>query len=456
MESKRVQIQFLQTNKYNGIVISHDLCRQLGIDNRNQIYVQLGQKKILTRLFKARRGTNDIWIPPVIRRDLVVPFSGQLHVKVEGDTLRLGPVVGILSTGISISNNQLVSKRAYFFKHLLSAQRGEALYYYLFTPSDVNWENKTVRGMFLQESPGGTVWRQAIVPLPDVVYNRIPDRYSEKSTTVQSFKSKLEHLTDAKMFNPTFFNKWSIHQQLQDHGFASQHIPETYVAPTSAKIQQMLQSHRMVYLKPVAGSLGLGIMKIVYRPGAGYFLSYHNNSQNVLRRYRTLSSLLQTHIPKTRLNTYLVQQGIPLIKFNGRPLDFRVHVHKNRENQWVIAAIAAKIAGQGSVTTHVRTGGTVVAGEDLIQHVFQNQGPAVEKKLRDTAVQLAQAIESRVNQHIGELGFDIGIDERGHIWMFEANSRPGRSIFKHNSFKEADKKSIRLIVDYSRYLANFQ
>ncbi|RXT04808.1 YheC/YheD family protein [Ammoniphilus sp. CFH 90114] len=456
MESKRVRIQFLQTSKYNGIVLSNDLCRSLGIENRNQIYVQLGQRRVLTRLFKARKGTNEIWFSPQLKRELVVPFSGQLHAKVEGDTLRIGPVVGILSTGISIVNNQLVSKRASFFRHLLSAQRGEALYYYLFTPSSVDWEAKTVRGMFLQEGPSGSYWRQAVVPLPDVVYNRIPDRYSEKASTVQTFKAKLEHLTDAKMFNPTFFNKWSIHQQLQDHSFASQHIPETFVGPSVTKVQSMLQNHRMVYLKPVAGSLGLGIMKIVYRPGAGYFLSYHNNSQNVIRRYRTLAALLQAHIPRSRLNTYLVQQGIQLIKYNGRPLDFRVHAHKNRENQWVIAAIAAKIAGQGSVTTHVRTGGTVVSGEDLIKQVFQGQGANVERKLRETTVRMAEAIESRLNQHIGELGFDIGIDERGHIWMFEANSRPGRSIFKHNSFKEADKKSIRLIVDYSRYLANFK
>lgn len=455
MESKRVRIQLLQTNKYNGIIISHDLCKELGIEAKSHIEVQLGQKRVLTPLFKAKKGTNEIWIPPGLKKDLVLPFGGQLHVKLEEDTLRIGPVVGILTTGISLANHQLISKRAPFFKSLLSGQRGEGLYYYLFTPSDVNWEDKTVRGIFLQEGPGGTFWRKALIPLPDVVYNRIPDRYSEKTSTVQGFKTRLEQLTDAKMFNPTFFNKWSIHQQIQDHPFASKHIPETYVSPTVARVQSMLQKHKMVYLKPVGGSLGLGILKLEYQPRIGYFVTYNNRKNIIQQKYSTLSSLLQQHIPRSRLNSYLVQQGISLIKHNGRPLDFRVHAHKNHENQWVVAAIAAKIAGRGSVTTHVRTGGTVVLGEELLKHVFQKEGPAMEKKLKDTSVQLAQVIESRVGQNIGELGFDIGIDERGHIWMFEANSRPGRSIFKHSSLREADRKSVHLILDYSKYLANF-
>ena len=137
-------------------------------------------------------------------------------------------------------------------------------------------------------------------------------------------------------------------------------------------------------------------------------------------------------------------------------MDFRVHAHKNSNNEWVVAAIAAKIAGQGSVTTHVRTGGTVISGDDLLQRVFPSRSSEIELALKETAIKLAEAIESRIDQNIGELGFDLGIDETGHIWMFEANSRPGRSIFKHDSLKEADRKSIHLIVDYSRYLANFK
>jgi len=455
MESKRVRIQFLQSS-HQGLVMAYDLCRELGIETKKQIYVQLGQKKVYTRLLKTRCGTREIWFPPTLRKELVVPFGGEMHVKVEGDTVRIGPSVGILTTGISLVGNKLVSGRASFFRHLLSAQKGVGMYYFLFSPGSVDWEHRTVRGIFLQEGNSGVGWRQATVPIPDVIYNRIPDRGSERSLSVKHFIEKIESFPNCKMFNPTFFNKWSIHQRLQGHSFATQHIPETYVSPNVSRIENMLQKYRMVYLKPGSGSLGLGIIKVVYKPGEGFFCSYNSKGQNVVRRYRSLPTLLQAHISRSRLGTYLVQQGIRLIKYNGRPLDFRVHAHKNSNNEWVVAAIAAKIAGQGSVTTHVRTGGTVISGQELLQRVFQSRGSEVEASLKETAVKLAEAIESRVDQNIGELGFDLGIDETGHIWMFEANSRPGRSIFKHDSLKEADRKSIYLIVDYSRYLANFK
>lgn len=455
MESKRVRIQFLQSS-HQGLVMPVDLCRELGIENRKQIFVQLGQKKVSTRLLKTRRGNNEILFPPGLRKELAVPFGGEIHVKVEGDTIRIGPSVGILTTGISLVGNKLVSGRASFFRHLLSAQKGVGMYYFLFTPGSVNWEQRTVRGIFLQEGPSGVVWRQATVPIPDVIYNRIPDRGSERSEGVKFLKEKIANFPNCKMFNPSFFNKWSIHQRLQGHPFATQHVPETYIAPNVSRIESMLQKYRMVYLKPGSGSLGLGIIKVVYRPGEGFFCSYNSKGQNVVRRYRSLPTLLQSQIPRTRLGTYLVQQGIRLIKYNGRPLDFRVHAHKNSNNEWVVAAIAAKIAGQGSVTTHVRTGGTVISGQDLLQRVFNNRGSEIEAALKETAIKLAETIESRVGQNIGELGFDLGIDETGHIWMFEANSRPGRSIFKHDSLREADRKSIYLIVDYSRYLANFK
>jgi hypothetical protein len=455
METKIVRIQLLQSQKYKGVILSTDLCRELGIDNRKFIYIQLGEKRVLSRLLKTSRKNQDILIPPDIKNDLCIPFGGQLHVKVEGDTLRIGPVIGILTTGITLINNQLMSGRASFFKHLLSAQKGENLYYFLFTPADVDWVNKTVNGLFLVQSNGTASWRRYTVPIPDVVYNRIPDRQSERTSSVLEFKNKLEKLTDAKMFNPTFFNKWAIHQKLVDHPVVNEHVPETYLSPDLTTIQRMLQRYGVVYLKPVGGSLGLGILKITYKPNSGYFCRYNNGSQNVLRRYRTLSSLVSAHIPRSRLGSYLVQQGIPLLRYEGRPLDFRVHVHKDRNNNWVVAAVAAKIAGQGSVTTHVRTGGTVLSGQELLKRVYYNHSDYIEEQVKETAVRLAEVIETRLKQNIGELGFDIGIDERGHIWMFEANSRPGRSIFKHNSLKQADYQSIHLIIDYSRYLANF-
>ncbi|MEX2104260.1 MAG: YheC/YheD family protein, partial [Bacilli bacterium] len=93
----------------------------------------------------------------------------------------------------------------------------------------------------------------------------------------------------------------------------------------------------------------------------GFLCRFLSRGQNKLQKFATVSGLLRTVMPNfARLQTYIIQQGIVLDRYNNRPVDYRVHLHRNGNNEWAVAAIAAKVAGDGSVTTHVRTGGMVV------------------------------------------------------------------------------------------------
>jgi len=220
-------------------------------------------------------------------------------------------------------------------------------------------------------------------------------------------------------------------------------------------VRNLLRKYPIVYLKPKNGSLGYGIVKVVKHNGGGYDVSYHNGSGNVKRHFGKLSSLYQHVFRSRRVGSYLAQQGIPLMTFHGRPFDFRVHLHKNQQNEWVVSCTAAKVAGSGSVTTHVRTGGTVIPGDELLHHLFGRQKDLMTQRISEASIRLATAIELAKGVDLGELGLDMGIDTHGHVWMFEANSKPGRSIFKHARLKQADQESRKLLVDYSCYLANF-
>jgi len=53
---------------------------------------------------------------------------------------------------------------------------------------------------------------------------------------------------------------------------------------------------------------------------------------------------------------------------------------------------------------------------------------------------------------IGEIGYDFGIDTNGDIWLFEANSKPGRSIFKHPDLKEFDVLTRKLSLSFAVFL----
>lgn len=96
--------------------------------------------------------------------------------------------------------------------------------------------------------------------------------------------------------------------------------------------------------------------------------------------------------------------------------------------------------------------------EAALGRIYGSSSKADEvlSKAKQAAIQLAEAIERNQTHHIGELGFDIGIDRKDNIWMFEANSKPGRSIFKHPSLRTEGMATLRHIFEYCVYLSRFR
>jgi hypothetical protein len=152
-----------------------------------------------------------------------------------------------------------------------------------------------------------------------------------------------------------------------------------------------------------------------------------------------------------------VQQGIPLLEFRGSRLDFRIHLNKNEENRWQVVAIAAKAAYNESVTTHIRIGGSVMDPRNILTAIAgKEKAEQWLELLQRQSIAVAQAVEQTMPGPVGELGLDMGIDQAGKAWLFEVNSRPGHSIFKHPSLGPKKKDAMRLIFDYGRHLAGFR
>ncbi|MFY0542901.1 YheC/YheD family protein [Brevibacillus sp. H7] len=458
MESIRVRLRFLSYPHVAGIVLPLYLCNKLQLRSRQKITLTLGKREVVATVYQDRRNpdSNVVKITSLLKSQLSIPHGGLIQLKREGETLRIGPSIGIVTTGLRNNYRQPIGGRTSFFHNLLQAQEGKGVFYFIFAPGDVDWSEKRVEAWFLRPTKHGSyVWRKMVTALPDVIYDRIPSRSAEKHDTVQEFKHRLANYSNLPMFNQGFFNKWGVHQLLYPNPEVNEHIPETYTSPSLKTVRNLLRKYRIVYLKPKNGSLGYGIVKIVHAPGKGFDVSYHNGSGNVKRHFQKLDSLYYHIFRGRRVSNYLAQQGIDLTTYHNRPFDFRVHLHKNQQNEWVVSCMAAKVAGTGSVTTHVRTGGTVIPGDELLAHLFGKQKIVMKERIGQAAIRLATAIEQAKGIDLGELGLDMGIDTHGHVWMFEANSKPGRSIFKHARLKQADYESRGLIVDYSCYLANF-
>lgn len=386
-------------------------------------------------------------------RNLSIPFSHHMHISTQNKQIKLGPLMGILTAGIKPSASQLVGKRTNLMYRYLQAQSEIPVSYFVFGPADISLATKQINGYFLRKINGKSYWRRYKVPFPDVVFNRLPNRTVERLATVNRTKQILQS-SGVKVFNPNFFNKWTLHKRIHHVNKIEAFIPETILHPTERELRDLLHRHRMVYLKPAGGSLGLGIIQL-YQTKTGIVARYRSGQHNQLKHFASLSATLNYFFSHRSITRYIAQQGISLIKMDNRPIDFRVHTNKDRYGKWQMTAIAAKMAGKGSVTTHMRTGGKVLSADEVLKICFPKRHQQVKARLEESVLLLSEAIDQQVPGFIGELGFDIGIDTKGHPWMFEANSKPGRHVFYHRSMAADERLTRVMILEYALYLAGF-
>ncbi|GAA4835731.1 YheC/YheD family protein [Paenibacillus vulneris] len=432
------------------IYMTSELARTLKLAKTKSVSLHLGSKSASTGFKLLKKSGNHLYVPMSIISQLRLPRLGtSLALCNNGKDIRLGPLIGILTT-IS-STGAPFGQRTEFIRQFMKAGSDRS-YYFAFSPRDVNWSQETVNGTF-QRKDGS--WFKKIVPLPDVIYNRLPSRKSEKQPSMNAFKQRFVK-RGTPLFNWAFFEKWDIYNLLEGTD-EFKYVPESQLNPSAAQIKEMLDKHKFIYLKPTAGSLGIGIYRLTYNPKRGYYARYRQGDKNVLLRFSKFEALMALLTRnRGRLNHYVAQQGIRLIEIDNCPIDFRFHLTKNINNQWVVAGIGAKKAGKGSVTTHVRNGGQLFTPEQVLKQIFGSRSGQVLNSAKETAIKLAEAIEQKSLHTLGELGFDIGIDQNERIWMFEANSKPGRSIFKHPALKGEGKAALQYIYDYCLYLSRFR
>jgi hypothetical protein len=432
------------------ITISRSLSRALQMTSTKTITMKFGNKSVTAPLKIWNREGNVIAIPPFISSALYLPFMGKCQIKKNNTReIQIGPLIGILA-GPANHSAQPFGSRTGYIREFMQAGVNKA-YYYAFSANQVDWDREVVTGYF-PDSNGK--WIRKTLPLPDVVYNRLPSRRAENSAAMSSFKTKFVN-RNIPLFNWSFFDKWDVYRLLEGEE-ASRYVPESINNPHADEIRRMMEKHRFVYLKPDAGSLGIGIYRLTYTPNRGYFARFRRNGTNVLIRFPRFDGLykmLQRH--NLKLQYYVLQQGVRLIELENCPIDFRFHLTKNGHNKWVASGIGAKKAGKGSVTTHVRSGGMLMMPEQVLKTVFGNKSEQVLENAITVAIKLAEAIERNYPHQLGELGFDLGIDLNEKVWMFEANAKPGRSIFKHPSLKSQGRTSLVNLFEHCMYLSRF-
>lgn len=433
------------------VYVSKALILELQINTSRTLIIRVGQDQIKAIIKTLKKSGNHLYLSSGIRRHVKVPNSGTIHILERGpNDIQLGPLVGILTDSLKAGESSPFNSKSSFVKQFIKAGHNKA-YTFGFTPADINWANKTINGYFLN-SQGS--WYRRKVAFPDVIYNRLPNRKIETGPTLTALRERFVK-AGIPIFNWSFLNKADVYELLDKDVEALQHLPESITNPRPEKLKEMINKYKFIYFKPGSGSLGYGIYRITLSPSDEYYIRYRNNGFNTILKFSTFEKMYRMLSMKhgTGIRNYVAQQGIRLIELDKCPVDFRFHMHKDGNNEWQTAGIGAKKAGRGSVTTHMKSGGTLMTPEQALRPYFGSRTNSIIEKAKNVSVKLSEAIERNYTHRLGELGLDIGIDKNGEVWMFEANAKPGRSIFKHPELKVEGKESLNLLLDHCIYLS---
>lgn len=346
-------------------------------------------------------------------------------------------------------DTQLFRGNRHNFIDIIRVGQGMGFIVYVVTVKNLLLTRSNLNGYVYNEESES--WLPRLLPFPDIIYNRIPQREDEMLPAVKQKIAACQKHPRVKLFNPSFFNKWEMFEWLRDSKFTKPFIPTTRKLMSLSSLGRLMEKHSYIYLKPESGKAGKGIMTIKYQAEKElpYRLKIQESKKSSTYSCSSITKLWSRIQKESGGEAYIAQQGIKLASFNDRQYDLRVLVQKNSRGQWDITGIGARIAGSSSITTHVPRGGMIEDPEKLLVYTFnEDHARKLLIKARNTAVLIAKQIERASKYLLGEMSMDLGIDSEGSIWFFEANSKPMKFDEPH-----IRQKSLERIFHYSSYLA---
>ncbi len=439
------------------IFISSTLLDKLGLPRHPLIRIRAGNIVVNTELRIRMEKRKSYMLSPSLKKALYVKKRKTLRLRYDEqeDMLHLGPTVGIFST--SLPNRAEFDPRSIQAELQYMSSIGKTLpgQFYIFLPGAINWANNTCRGYnYRQLSPQRGVWVSSVYPIPDVVYDRIPTRSSEARENIKKIKKKLMALPYLKYFNPSFLNKWKVHEILRTNSELEPYLPETRQF-SNYNMSEMLQKYKVLFFKPSNGSLGHGIIKIRSdENGVLHYIVYKNG------RIRNRADNVEEFIKKTRVyhknKPYIVQQGIKLQTYKGSSFDIRIIYQKNARGEWQIGKKFVRLAPKGSSISNISRGGRVERSKVVFRNLYKKRS-LIERKneeIRKLCNSVATTLEKKQAGTYGELGLDIGMDIYGNPWLIEVNSKPRKTTETDFSMKIV-RNSFKRPLQYSSYLAGF-
>ena len=292
--------------------------------------------------------------------------------------------------------------------------KAEGIPFYYFTPAGVDTVNQIIHGYLYEDGK----WKKRDFPYPDVIYNTgSPYVFKKYSRTIKELKKLVPFTTSS------LGNKRRVYERLRKGKMYAEYLPRTKVIRSSSEPLRFLEKYGRIVIKPADGRKGMGVIYVEkITEGVTVIESMQSRalSPGQFRRY------VKERMSRER---QLVQPYVKSITKYGLACDFRLHVQKNGQGEWVYVAAYVRVAPPGTIVCNISRGGYSNYLNTFLVHEYGERCHDLERQLQQFALGLAQHLDEIQEEQFGssldELGIDIGIDENERIWLYEVNWRPG-------------------------------
>jgi glutathione synthase/RimK-type ligase-like ATP-grasp enzyme len=432
------------------ILLNRDALYQLGVPAATRIQVTFGVRVVPVAVGISSASKSIMLISRSLAERLLIPFNTTVFVwysKKRG-RLNLGPVLGILLTKANPGKPDPFGSYTSFCEEACEAANLNHSLCYIVTLDNIDPEKGAAKGWILRNRR----WEEHRFPLPHALYNRLTNRIKERTDQIQK---QLQHLKehDVSIFNEKFLNKWEVYQILSTTA-ASSYLPATNLCKGNKPLLQMLSQYSTLFLKPIHGSEGKGIIRI-RKSGQGFIVDQILVNGIHTKYYSTIAELIKTLNNIIRRRVYIIQEGIPFIHANGSAIDFRVLLQKNRNGVWKVVSMVARKGNVQSFVSNLAQGGKIERPSSVLNQ-FRASNPLMptNKKLGRTAKEIATCLDQHLDGNYGEFGIDLGVDHMGRIWLIEINSKPSKKDEALLADVKKPRPSVVHLFEYLFFLAN--
>ena len=227
------------------------------------------------------------------------------------------PVLGILT--LYLNDRKFIEDKHVYAKMTAIGKRiGMAVY--VFTPEDVDDRRHRIYAHVYD--PEKKRWARKWVRFPNLIYDRCRIQKSKRFEKLLAFRRQYGHLT---FLNRPLRNKWTVYRTLGKFPAFRMHLPMTRAYRSPQDVLLLLKRFPLLFLKPVNGTGGRGVLRIVRLANGDFMLQGRNRSRRIVPARRVRRQMLPAALRRwtAQGDRYIVQQGIRTELDGGRVHDYR-------------------------------------------------------------------------------------------------------------------------------------